>query len=120
MGGCNPGPLAGSTATEPAWPGRPAVGVGPAHMGGGRAGRGRRTVGSRIPLMTKQLLVMVALTLLGTVGVFVLDPFYGVAIYYLYAVLRPQYIWEWSLPTNVTWSFYVAICAIVAAVGVKC
>ena len=69
--------------------------------------------------MTKQLIFMIAVTLFGSVGVFVITPFCGVAIYYFYAVLRPQFIWEWSLPKEVTWSFFVAIPTIIAAACVK-
>src|SRR5262245_4087549 len=44
----------------------------------------------------KQLLFMIGMTLVGTVGS-LLNPFYGIAVYYLFAVLRPQYIWDWAL-----------------------
>jgi probable O-glycosylation ligase (exosortase A-associated) len=69
--------------------------------------------------MTKHLLLMIAVTLIGSVGVYTIAPFCGVAVYYFYAVLRPHYIWEWSLPKDVTWSFYVAIPTIIAAVLAK-
>ncbi len=58
---------------------------------------------------------MCALLLVGTVGSFVKGPFYGIAVYYLFAVLRPQYLWKWTLP-DIQWSFYVAVAAIVASV----
>jgi probable O-glycosylation ligase (exosortase A-associated) len=61
----------------------------------------------------KQLLLMIALVALGTIGPFVLTPFVGVAIYYLFAVLRPQAIWQWVLPAF-GWSYYVAIATIIA------
>ena len=54
----------------------------------------------------KQVLFMVTLTLLGTVGCLV-RPFYGVAVYYLFAVLRPQFLWQWSLPPGIQWSRFV-------------
>ncbi len=63
----------------------------------------------------KQLAFMIALTVLGTVGTF-FNPFYGVFVYYLFAVLRPQYMWQWSLPEEVAWSFYVGMATIGAAV----
>ncbi len=63
----------------------------------------------------KQLMFMVALTLAGTIGPFVLDPFIGVAVYYLFAVLRPQFMWEWALPSGVRWSLFVAVGTILAA-----
>ncbi|MGH7171123.1 MAG: O-antigen ligase family protein [Gemmataceae bacterium] len=65
----------------------------------------------------KQLLFMIAMTLAGTVGVYVVNPFWGVAVYYLFAVLRPQYMWEWSLPKDVSWSFYVGLATIGAALA---
>lgn len=65
----------------------------------------------------KQLIFMIVVTLLGTLGVFI-DPFWGVAVYYFYAVLRPQFMWEWALPPMlISWSFYVAIATIAAAIG---
>jgi probable O-glycosylation ligase (exosortase A-associated) len=64
----------------------------------------------------KQLAFMVVATLLGTAGVYLASPFYGVFVYYLFAVLRPQYMWQWSLPGGVSWSFYVAVATIGAAV----
>jgi probable O-glycosylation ligase (exosortase A-associated) len=63
----------------------------------------------------KQLAFMIATTLVGTVGVYQYSPFLGVAVYYLFAVLRPQYMWKWSLPEDVSWSWYVAIATIGAA-----
>lgn len=71
----------------------------------------------------KQLLLMTVLTLAGTAGVFLYRPFWGVAIYYLFAVLRPQYLWEWALGSYVSrdfpWSFYVAVATILAALFQK-
>jgi probable O-glycosylation ligase (exosortase A-associated) len=63
----------------------------------------------------KQLVFMIAATLAGTLGVYVISPFCGVFVYYMYAVLRPQYMWEWSLPEGVAWSYYVAVATIGAA-----
>ncbi|HTU91486.1 MAG TPA: O-antigen ligase family protein [Gemmataceae bacterium] len=60
---------------------------------------------------------MIVMTLAGTVGVYLVNPFWGVAVYYLFAVLRPQYMWEWSLPKDVSWSFYVAVATIGAALA---
>jgi probable O-glycosylation ligase (exosortase A-associated) len=62
----------------------------------------------------KQTALMFVLLLLGTIGPLALGPFIGVSIYYLFAVLRPQYLWEWVLPANVGWSFYVAVVTIIA------
>jgi probable O-glycosylation ligase (exosortase A-associated) len=57
---------------------------------------------------------MIAATLVGTVGVFTHGPICGVAVYYFFAVLRPQYIWQWSLPMGIPWSLYVALATILA------
>ena len=62
--------------------------------------------------MSKQLAFMIVATLVGVGGSLAASPFYGVAAYYLFAVLRPQFIWKWSLPADVSWSFYVAVAAI--------
>ena len=67
----------------------------------------------------KQLVFVGMLTLIGTVGTFTIAPFCSVVIYYVFAVLRPQAIWEWSLPPGVAWSRYVALSAIAAAFLVK-
>jgi probable O-glycosylation ligase (exosortase A-associated) len=70
----------------------------------------------------KQLAFMIAATLAGTAGVYVVSPFLGVFVYYLFAVLRPQYLWKWSLPEGVNWSLYVALATLgataLAAFGV--
>jgi probable O-glycosylation ligase (exosortase A-associated) len=63
----------------------------------------------------KQLVFMIAMTGLGSLGVFVISPFWGVFVYYLYAILRPQFMWQWSLPAGVNWSLYVAVPTIIAA-----
>jgi probable O-glycosylation ligase (exosortase A-associated) len=66
--------------------------------------------------MNKQLIFMAVMTLAGTAGVYIVSPFWGVLVYYLFAVLRPQFMWEWSLPQDVSWSFYVAVSTIGAVV----
>ncbi|MFL5339834.1 MAG: O-antigen ligase family protein [Gemmataceae bacterium] len=66
--------------------------------------------------MTKQLAFMLVMTTLGTLGVFLISPFWGVAVYYVFAILRPQHLWEWALPEGVPWSFIVAVATLVAAV----
>src|SRR5262249_22149719 len=60
---------------------------------------------------------MIVMTLAGTVGVYTVDAFWGVAVYYLFAVLRPQFLWGWSLPQGVSWSYYVALATIGAALA---
>lgn len=57
-----------------------------------------------------QTVSIIALTFYGFSGSIVRHPFLGVAVYYLYAVLRPQSYWEWVLP-DANWSFYVALVA---------
>jgi probable O-glycosylation ligase (exosortase A-associated) len=64
----------------------------------------------------KQLLFMIAATLVGTAGCFTGGPIYGVIVYYFFAVLRPQYMWKWSLPEGVQWSQYVALATIASVV----
>ena len=61
----------------------------------------------------KQLIFMIITTLFGTIGV-VFRPFWGVAVYYLFATLRPQFLWEWVPYLRCQWSRYVAIATIAA------
>ena len=65
----------------------------------------------------KQLAFMAITMFLGTGGSFVLSPVYGVAVYYMYAVMRPQFIWDWVelfglKLSEVNWSLPVAVCAL--------
>jgi probable O-glycosylation ligase (exosortase A-associated) len=55
----------------------------------------------------KQLFFMIPAMIVGTVGNFN-HPYLGIAVYYIFAVLRPQFIWVWALP-EFAWSFYVAV-----------
>jgi len=69
----------------------------------------------------KQLLFMAVTMFLGTAGSFGLSPVYGVAVYYLYAVLRPQFIWEWVelfgiRLGEINWSLPVAVCTLVSTI----
>ena len=61
----------------------------------------------------KQTIFMAVLTAGGALGALFIEPFVGVAVYYLFAVLRPQWIWEWALP-RFQWSEIVAWSTIVA------
>ncbi len=61
----------------------------------------------------KQTLFMIVATLFGTFGV-VYQPFWGVAVYYLFAVLRPEFLWQWVPLPELRWSRYVAIATIAA------
>ena len=59
----------------------------------------------------KQTIFMAVVTSWGVVGP-IFDPSIGVAVYYLFAVLRPQYLWQWALPPDISWSLYVALATI--------
>lgn len=59
----------------------------------------------------KQTMFMAVVTAWGVIGP-IFDPAIGVAVYYLFAVLRPQYLWQWALPQDVSWSLYVAVATI--------
>lgn len=59
----------------------------------------------------KQLLLLTTLMVAGAVGSLV-EPFWGVLLYYMLAVLRPQYLWEWVLPSGVRWSLLAAMIAL--------
>jgi probable O-glycosylation ligase (exosortase A-associated) len=65
-----------------------------------------------------QTLFLLILEAFGTVGVLFWGPIAGVVVYYIFAVFRPQYLWYWALPRNVSWSDYPAMGAIVGMVGV--
>lgn len=65
----------------------------------------------------KQLFFMIPAMLVGTVGN-LHHPYLGVMVYYIFAVLRPQFIWQWSLP-DFAWSFYVAIATMLVTVASK-
>lgn len=63
----------------------------------------------------KQLIFMILLTAFGAFGALFNGPFWGLSVYYLFAVLRPQFLWKWALPTDIQWSLYVAVPTILAA-----
>ena len=65
--------------------------------------------------MSKQLLFMVAMTLVGTGGALFYGFYWSAFVYFLFAVLRPQFFWSWSLPDGIAWSFYVSLPAIFGA-----
>jgi probable O-glycosylation ligase (exosortase A-associated) len=64
----------------------------------------------------KQLILMILLTAFGALGALFNGPFWGLTIYYLFAVLRPQFLWKWTLPTDIQWSFFVAVPTIAATI----
>jgi probable O-glycosylation ligase (exosortase A-associated) len=49
---------------------------------------------------------MIVSLLLGVFGSFLRGPVWGLIVYYIYAVLRPQFLWEWALPV-IPWSSIV-------------
>ncbi len=63
----------------------------------------------------KHLLFLIILSAVGTVGA-VVHPFYGVLLYYMLAVLRPQALWEWALPHGIRWSLLAAAATMVGLV----
>lgn len=65
----------------------------------------------------KQFAFMIAVTLVGAGGALVYSPYLGVLVYWFYAVLRPQYMWQWALVVYpmLEWSRIVAIATMVAA-----
>lgn len=65
----------------------------------------------------KQFAFMAITMFLGTGGSFALSPVLGIAVYYMYAVLRPQFIWDWVdlfgiKLGEVNWSLPVALCTL--------
>ncbi len=56
----------------------------------------------------KHFLFIVALVMLGGLGS-LYHPFWGVLLYYSLSVLRPQYLWAWSLPEGFRWSLFAAL-----------
>ena len=66
----------------------------------------------------KQFAFTILATLVGMGGAVTLSPVYGLAVYYLFAVLRPQTLWEWVelggyRLDDFNWSFYVAVTTLV-------
>jgi probable O-glycosylation ligase (exosortase A-associated) len=61
---------------------------------------------------------MVAVTGFAVVGSFASTPFVGFCTYVAFAVLRPQFMWKWSLEQYgpISWSLYVALGTILATV----
>lgn len=55
----------------------------------------------------KQLLLLTCMTFGCALGALT-SPFWGILLYYTFAVLRPQYLWKWALPVDVRWSLLAA------------
>lgn len=60
----------------------------------------------------KHLLFLTVLSLIGAIGA-VVHPFYGVLVYYILAILRPQCLWAWGLPAEIRWSLLAATAAMI-------
>ena len=65
------------------------------------------TVESLVSHSMKQFLFLSAITL-GCGLASVLEPFWGIFLYYVFAVMRPQYLWKWALPFDAHWSLIAA------------
>ncbi len=63
----------------------------------------------------KQFIFIILFTLVGGVAA-IASPFWGVFLYYAYAFLRPQYMWNWAMPMRVRWSLFAALIAIISTV----
>ena len=65
--------------------------------------------------LMKHFLIMLAVTILGSAAAIAV-PFWGVMLYYGFATLRPQYLWDWSLSQGpqLRWSLTAGIVAVVA------
>ena len=55
----------------------------------------------------KQAMLMTCLIVACGVGA-VIHPFWGIFLYYTFAVLRPEYLWFWALPNGMRWSLIAA------------
>jgi probable O-glycosylation ligase (exosortase A-associated) len=65
--------------------------------------------------MNKFLFVL-AVTFGGSVGALLRGPFVPLAVYYFYAVLRPQFLWKFQLDAfpSLNWSLYLGIAALLS------
>jgi probable O-glycosylation ligase (exosortase A-associated) len=59
----------------------------------------------------KQLLFVGILTALGCAGS-LSHPFWGVLLYYTFALLQPQDLWRWALPDSIRWSAIASAAAL--------
>ena len=65
--------------------------------------------------MDKHTLFMLAVTGAGALGSLAFGPYVGIVVYFVYAVLRPQYLWQYAMPKEFQWSLYAAVAAIAAS-----
>ncbi|MCU0703048.1 MAG: O-antigen ligase family protein [Fimbriiglobus sp.] len=64
--------------------------------------------------MEKQTIFMIFVTGSAVLGSLAWGPYIGILVYYAFAVLRPQHMWQYSLPQGMQWSLYVGMAAIIA------
>lgn len=69
----------------------------------------------------KQMMFLALASFLGIAGSFTISPLWGIAVYYMLAVLRPQFIWEWVeamgvMLQDIQWSFSVAVATLIATI----
>ena len=61
----------------------------------------------------KQFLLMIGVCAIGST-VSLIEPFWGVLMYYTFAVLRPQYLWKWAFPIELRWSLFAALVVMIS------
>ncbi|QDU33969.1 O-Antigen ligase [Poriferisphaera corsica] len=59
----------------------------------------------------KQMIFMLGVTIACGFAAFKV-PFWGFFLYYFFAVLRPQNLWEWALPGGIRWSLFASLIAL--------
>ena len=57
----------------------------------------------------KQLVYLLFMLGLGSVGALFYGAFWSIFVYYHFTVLRPPYLWRWSLPPGIEWSMYASM-----------
>lgn len=61
----------------------------------------------------KQFLLMISVCAIGSTAALI-EPFWGVLMYYAFAVLRPQYMWRWAFPVELRWSLFAALLVMIS------
>lgn len=60
----------------------------------------------------KQFLLLILMVGAGFAGS-LFSPFWGLLLYYTFAVLRPQTLWKWALPYEVSWSRFAVLAVLI-------
>jgi probable O-glycosylation ligase (exosortase A-associated) len=60
------------------------------------------------------MIFMILMTAYGVLGGLLGHGYVAVWVYYMFALLRPQFLWPWALPLGTTWSLYPALASLVA------